>query len=303
MGKKQKLPPLSVQVSEARYCFLSDSSAPSRGLRVLMVGREACDEAYLVDRPGYPSLALELVVAGHGTLVLDGESHDLQPGTVFTYGPGVRHVISSGGGLIKYFADFTGKEGEKLLRASGMSPGSVAMVRNPEPMMALFELLLDRGGSDSPINPELCADYLRPILRGCLEKVPSARGDHRAVNDCYRRAKALLDKEYAVTRSVAALARRLGVTPEHLSRVFRKMGGPSPSFLLNSKKMTHAAGLLLSGGWKVKQVAYELGYATPFHFSSVFKRHFGHPPRILQQRRKGISAGTRPASKNRQKRS
>lgn len=286
MGKKPKLPPLSVQVSEARYCFLSDSATPSESLRLLMAGREVCNEEYLIDRSGYPSLAIELVVAGHGTVELDGKHHDLQPGMVFTYGPCIRHVIKAGGSLIKYFADFTGKEGEALLRDSGISPGSVAMVRNPEPLTALFELLLDRGGSDSPINPELCADYLRPILRSCLEKVPSARRDG-AVDDCYRRARALIDAEYAVIRSVAGLAGKTGVTPEHLSRVFRKIGEPSPSLLLNSKKMTHAAGLLVSGGWKVKQVAYELGYATPFHFSAAFKRHFGCSPRALRSRHSG----------------
>jgi AraC-like DNA-binding protein len=71
-----------------------------------------------------------------------------------------------------------------------------------------------------------------------------------------------------------------------------------PSRRLILKKMNRAVELLLSGDWKVKQVAYELGYATQFHFSSVFKRHFGHPPKALQQRRRRgvITTINRPRS-------
>jgi AraC-like DNA-binding protein len=54
--------------------------------------------------------------------------------------------------------------------------------------------------------------------------------------------------------------------------------------------MNHAANLLLTGA-KVKLVACELGYANPFHFSAVFRRYFGYPPRELQKsgRRSGFS--------------
>jgi AraC-like DNA-binding protein len=285
MARKPPLPPTSLQVSNASYCFLGTSSAKNGELRLLMAGREVCSEEYQVVREGYPSLALELVTAGAGSLELKGRRRDLLPGTIFSYGPGMPHAIRTNPGkrVTKYFVNFTGREAETLMSAAGMMPGRVAMIPNLKPMVTVFDLILERGGRSSQSNAELCAELLRVILRMSLESVPLRSGKPRR-DDCYARATALIDAEYVTLKSIASIARRIGVTPEHLSRTFREMGAEKPSHRLISKKMTHAAGLLLSGGWKVKQIAYELGYATQFHFSAVFKRQFGYSPRSLQQR-------------------
>jgi len=67
--------------------------------------------------------------------------------------------------------------------------------------------------------------------------------------------------------------------------MFRAGGLQPPSLLLASKRMSHAAGLLLSSDVKVKQIAYELGFSTPFHFSAAFKRHYGCSPKALREGR------------------
>ena len=284
MARMSLLPPTSLQVSNASYCFLGTSPANKDELRMLMAGREVCREEYQIIREGYPSLALELVVAGAGSLELKGKRCDLLSGAMFSYGPGMPHAIRTNPGkrVTKYFINFTGREGEALLNAAGMKPGSVAMIPDLKPMVTVFDLILERGGKSSQSNAKLCADLLRVILRLSRESVPLRSGKPRR-DDCYARTVALIDAEYVTLKSIGTIARRIGVTPEHLSRTFREMGAEKPSRRLISKKMTHAAGLLLSGGWKVKQIAYELGYATQFHFSSVFKRHFGCSPRSLQQ--------------------
>ena len=288
MKRTASLPPLSKQVSDSRYCFLSTSTARTGGLRLLVAGREVCREEYQVVREGYPSLALELVVAGSGTLEVGGKKCVLLPGVFFCYGPGVSHSIRAEPGtrLVKYFVDFVGEEGVRLLKLSGMTPGKVAEIRNVEPLVAVFELLLNRGGRVTKSNADLCADLLRVILRMSAETAP-VRARPLLRDDCCRRAIAIIDREYEEIRKIGEVAERLGVSAEHLSRSFRQMGEPPPSRRLSLKKLTQAAGLLLSGEWKVKEIAYRLGYATPFHFSSVFRRHFGYSPRALQRRMRG----------------
>lgn len=253
-----------------------------------MAGREFCREEYQVLRQEYPSLALELVVAGGGILELGGKKITLQTGMIFSYGPRVPHAIRSeqGNRLVKYFVDFVGLEGEQLLEAAKMNGGKVAMIRDVEPLVAVFDLLINRGDRVSKNNVDLCTDYLRAILRMCSETLPlSSRKIQK--DNCYNRAVTLIDQEYASLKTLEEVAGRLGVSPAHLSRSFRAMGEPPPSQRLARKKMTHAAGLLLSGEWKVKQAAYHLGYATPFHFSSVFKRHFGYSPHALHKQMRG----------------
>jgi len=42
--------------------------------------------------------------------------------------------------------------------------------------------------------------------------------------------------------------------------------------------------LLRYQGQRVKEVSEALGFANPYHFSRVYRRHFGHPPSIRLRR-------------------
>ena len=282
---KTSLPPLSSQVAGARYCFLDRAKGRQSDLQVVLAGREECRPDYRIFRESYPTHALEVVVAGTGVLQLGGKTQRLVPGMVFSYGPGIPHGISAEGpGLVKYFVDFTGRESDELLATAFLKPGRSILARHPDQIAALVDLILDRAGEKSRLNEGLCADYLRAILRLCTETLGKKRGV-RGRDDCLRPALALINAEYLRIRSVSELSSRIGVTPEHLTRTFRRGGLQPPSIQLASKRMSHAAGLLLSGDAKVKQIAYELGFATPFHFSAAFKRHYGCSPRTLRDRR------------------
>jgi len=291
MTRTRTLPPTSSQVRESRYCVLSQTAARGKGLRFLMAGREICSDDYAVRRSGYPSLALEIVEEGEGTLRLGRRTIPLRPGMIFTYGPEIPHAIRSvpGSRLVKCFVDFTGSEGASHLADAGLGPGRIAMARDPSSMLRLMELMLRRADSVTASSHALCADYLRALLRLAAEHHPVKAGAVKS-SDCHRRALALIESDHSAIRSVAELARRLGVTPEHLARSFKAMGDETPLRRLAARRMHHAASLLVSGGVQVKRVASDLGYANPFHFSAVFKRHFGFSPKSLQKRDRGMSS-------------
>jgi len=253
-----------------------------------MAGSEICSDDYVMRRTEYPTFALEIVAEGEGTLRLKGKTMPLRPGMLFTYGPGITHTIKAvpGSRLVKSFVDFSGDEGLRLLEAAGLAPGRVSMARDPDSMLALIDLMLKRSGSVSTASEALCADYLRALLRLCGETV-SLKIRRRNSADCYRRAVTMIEADYSAIRSVSDLARRLKVTPEHLTRTFQSMGDETPLKRITMRKLKHASDLLISGGSKVKGVAAELGFANPFHFSTVFKRHFGYSPRTLQRRERG----------------
>lgn len=260
-------------------------------MRFLMAGREVCLEDYAVRRPGYPSLALEIVEEGEGILRLGRKTIPLRPGMIFTYGPEIPHSIWAvpGSKLVKCFVDFTGAEGAGLLSEAGLAPGRIALARDASSMLRLMELMLRRGDSVTAPSHALCGDYLRALLRLAGEHRPVKSASGKS-SDCHTRALALIERDHQQIRSVAELARRLGVTPEHLARSFKAMADETPLRRLAARRMHHAANLLVSGGSQVKRVAADLGYANPFHFSAVFKRHFGFSPKSLRKRDRGMSA-------------
>jgi len=84
--------------------------------------------------------------------------------------------------------------------------------------------------------------------------------------------------------SVTRLARELGVSPRTLQRELKTTLQCSPRDAILAVKMRAARRMLESGELRVSEVAYRVGFETPFHFSRRFKQHFGHPPSALIDR-------------------
>jgi len=81
------------------------------------------------------------------------------------------------------------------------------------------------------------------------------------------------------------LSRALGVSHEHLCRVFQRELGVSPLRYLTEVKMRYACDLLRDTALSCKQVCHRLGYDTASHFARTFRRVMGTTP--MQYRRYG----------------
>ena len=64
----------------------------------------------------------------------------------------------------------------------------------------------------------------------------------------------------------------------YLCRLFRRFDHQSPYQFLMRLRMARAAELLQDANRLVKQVAHELRFSDPYHFSRAFKRVYGVPP-------------------------
>ncbi|MET1058636.1 MAG: AraC family transcriptional regulator [Nocardioides sp.] len=91
-------------------------------------------------------------------------------------------------------------------------------------------------------------------------------------------ALALLHDQPARPWTVATLARQVGVSRAGLARRFVAAVGEPPMGYLTGWRMALAADLLTGGDAPVARVAREVGYTSPFTFSSAFKRHHGVSP-------------------------
>jgi AraC-like DNA-binding protein len=59
---------------------------------------------------------------------------------------------------------------------------------------------------------------------------------------------------------------------------FHGITGKSPKEFYDNLRLTKARDLLRLEGYTVAEVAYRLGFSSPFHLSNAFSRHFGVPP-------------------------
>lgn len=78
--------------------------------------------------------------------------------------------------------------------------------------------------------------------------------------------------------SVKQLAERFGWTPDHLSRLIKKMTGESLQELIGRIRAARAAQLLMTDNMTVDQVAKSVGYSDARAFRRAFKRYHGLSP-------------------------
>jgi AraC-like DNA-binding protein len=102
-----------------------------------------------------------------------------------------------------------------------------------------------------------------------------------------RRARDLLDREYARPLDVPAMARAALMSTAHFSRRFREAFGEAPYGYLQSRRVERAMALLRRGELSVTEVCLEVGFTSLGSFSSTFTRLVGEPPSAYRGRDHG----------------
>jgi AraC-like DNA-binding protein len=80
------------------------------------------------------------------------------------------------------------------------------------------------------------------------------------------------------------MAGQAGMSISSLRAAFHSTTGKPPARLRNEIRVAHAYEQLRRGDHTVAEVAEQLGYCDPFHFSKVFKTVYGFSPRAMRQR-------------------
>jgi AraC-like DNA-binding protein len=92
-----------------------------------------------------------------------------------------------------------------------------------------------------------------------------------------RRARDLVDREYAKPLDVPAMARRALMSPGHFSREFRAAYGETPYSYLMTRRVERAMALL-RGGMSVTDACMAVGCTSLGSFSSRFTELVGMTP-------------------------
>ncbi|WP_158630055.1 AraC family transcriptional regulator [Cohnella sp. AR92] len=90
---------------------------------------------------------------------------------------------------------------------------------------------------------------------------------------------------YARELSLEDIARQYNVNAPHLSKIFLKYAGESPSRYIMSLRMNEAKHLLsLPKELSVKEIGEVVGYPDPYYFSRIFKQFTGMTPTDYRSR-------------------
>ncbi len=108
-----------------------------------------------------------------------------------------------------------------------------------------------------------------------------------------REAERYVKKHYARIGSVEEIATSVGVGPDHLRHVFRRLRGRSLIGYLGEIRLDRARTLLTHADLPIKEIAGLCGYRDEYYFSAIFRKRTGSAPGHYRERSRASRSGAR----------
>jgi len=134
---------------------------------------------------------------------------------------------------------------------------------------------------DVTAKKELLESYLKILLIECTDykKRETEPIDNVADEspEIIRRFNALVEENYPKWHQIGPYADVFGISSTSFTKKFSKIG-VSPSKVIHDRLVIQAKRLLYFTAKQVKEIAYELGFDEPGHFSNFFRNKTGEYP-------------------------
>jgi AraC family transcriptional regulator len=112
-----------------------------------------------------------------------------------------------------------------------------------------------------------------------ITSVAGARGDIGSLPSCrLRRVTEYVQQNLDKDLTLAELAGVVFMSPFHFARLFKCSTGVPPHRFVVRQRITRARACLATEGQSIAQISRMVGYRTPSHFTTVFRRTLGVTP-------------------------
>lgn len=245
---------------------------------------------------------LLLIQAGRGQIAFDGRRYSALAGDVFFYGPAQKHEIVSAesptlrllGIHFVFEARDWGEADTKDLSSTRrvltdsaigcpLEPAPPARsTPGPEVFRLAQQIVLSysiHGYKHAVRQRGLMLLLLTAWLTESLSSEESSWVDAQPV----RHAQTMLHAGFAKQIRRDEVARQVGISPAHFTRLFKQVTGQTFQDYLIHLRLAHARQLLLEGTLNVAEVAHYSGFKDPYYFSRLFHRRVGCSPSQYQR--------------------
>ena len=218
--------------------------------------------------------------------------YQVKPGSFITILPGtILQIHKVEGDLQIYFMGFSseftnhaniGKSAMDMLYVVKDSP-IIELKEQPAQLLKdYFSLLVKTYGF---CGPKLNKDILNHLLSGVLLGVGAMYKDKTLNKTNLSKAEQisknfnhLVMQNYTTQRSVAWYAKKLGITPAHLSTIVKQTTDKTCVEIITSMVIMDAKAQLKSTDLSIHDIAYSLNFTNMSFFGKYFKRHVGMGP-------------------------
>ncbi|MDO4615188.1 MAG: AraC family transcriptional regulator [Lachnospiraceae bacterium] len=269
-----------------RYLFTPSSFAEQVLFYPTRMGHYFCTDAYLFDNNNLIALQpshhfhymMFLIKRGTMAVNLDGRTDQARSGDIVVFDCKAPHAYRASSEKLEfYWLVFDGISCDILFRKIKEQHED----RNVFPSAAPSEteLLLERlitiaGQAGHPAVTDI-SELIYSILCSLLQR---STGKESHKGGLIEGGMYYMDTHYKEQISVEDVAAAVGLSASYFTKCFRLQTGYSPHEYLSLRRISRAKELLLSSGSTVKEIAFDVGYASQENFIRSFKKSVGVSP-------------------------
>lgn len=217
------------------------------------------------------------LVEGRCRYFIGNKTYPMNPGDAVLIPPGVIHKVlydtpTHTRLLFNCTEDYFPPSARKRLEGITWFSGKPETARQME---SFFARIREAYGTDDLFR----GDTLRYLAMGLFLLMAKSAVPTTAEGTFVEKAVGYIQAHYAEKVTLAETARHCAVSPEHLSRVFKRDTGFGFNEYLNLYRLKKAETMLRSGlGKTVSQIALACGFSDSNYFSVAYKKLYGISP-------------------------
>ncbi|MDR2347169.1 MAG: AraC family transcriptional regulator [Bifidobacteriaceae bacterium] len=268
-----------LRVLPARRAAAASQAPVTRRLLVTDVGYFPQAERHGRSRPTGASGGIVIAcTAGRGWCEMGGARRAVGPDQVLVVPPGEPHAYGAehGDPWTIWWFHAQGTDLGELLQAARLSVNRpVVNLARPERLVSLIDeiaLRLEKDDSDASLAAAAGAAWHALALIASDQRAAPSRPDPVALAVEYLQARA------GQSVPVRELADAVGLSPSHLTAIFRRSTGYAVVEYQTRLRLARASQYLTVTDLTVKQVATRVGYSDAFYFSRRFRAVYGLSP-------------------------
>lgn len=231
---------------------------------------------------------------GYGMLMAQGRRYDISPGTLFVTGPHIEHAQTPtpSDPMQEYCVYLKIRDSSRRKKVSPVMDAFTAMPfwigKDTQGVLGILRQLFDelelrRIGYQNQVGL-LLSQLLIAMVRSYEQRQPVRTALSKASLTDW---KSVIIEEYFLyeykSLSLSGLADRLKLSPRQTQRLLMESYGKSFQEKKADARMSAAAILLADMDQSITSIAEALGYSSPEHFSSTFRKYYGVSPRTYRQ--------------------
>ncbi|MBQ4145231.1 MAG: AraC family transcriptional regulator [Clostridia bacterium] len=254
-------------------------------LPVYVVGSGGDNNQLYRERPyGFSNYQILYCTGGNGVYKTENKEYKISRGDAFFFRPDIPHVYYPIGDnwQVRWIV-FTGRAVEDILLYLGFGNSEVFHIPELKEFDIQVSSLSDMFQCDDP-NKEIKTSMLmyKILIKISEYKYAIAKTGGLSMKERYKKLVPVIEmlkERYTEDISLADMAEVIGVTTNHLCRLFQQVYSTTPLKYLTHLRLNMAKQLLSSSNnMKIRDIAEKSGFKDPSYFCLVFKKSEGITP-------------------------